>query len=265
MTAACGRGDAPNPAVAVAPRDGGLAAGSGGPAAEPFDTELVDARIYERRANDKGIDARAKIAGRRVEIHARLGTPLAGAIEANEVLTLELSDARSDAADQTAGTVLMGDRTRTIVDFDSWLDPARADILAHAELVGLWRVQYAARSLPIGGGVRTPKIDAFIYDGQYIIVGLPVGETWPAPPRSDRYRLPARWLTGSAGDESLQMRIPVGGWQTIATFEHEGMARRLVMFETGARWPIERVRKPADAAEPELALVASAVATQSAR
>lgn len=260
LAGACGRSDPP-PAARVAPAPEPAAGSGGGAAVEPFDTAVVEVRIYERRADDKGVDARAKLEGRWVELHAPLGTPLAAAIEANEVLSLELSDAPRSAAEHASATLLMGERTRQVVDFEAWMMPAMVDTLPHAELVGLWRVPAAARSLPIEGGTRTPVLDAFVYDGQYLVVATPRGASWPAPAHGDRHRLPARWLTGTGGDESLQMRIPIGGWQTIASFYLEGKARRLVMFEDGAIWPIERVRKPADADAAERDLATSAAAT----
>ena len=102
--------------------------------------------------------------------------------------------------------------------------------------------------------MRSPGVPQFAYDGKFVVVRLFSEKEWMWKTKDDRYKLESRWQTEKDGRELLQYRVPFGGWETLAAMVFEGKARRFVLAESDTTWPLERVRKPADADEDDRAL-----------
>lgn len=223
-------------------------AGDPTPAAEPGSEapgETIEVRIVERHNREAGIEHRVSIAGRRGTLYAGADTALAAAAEANEVLKLELASRSGSEADHAGGALAYDGDTRRILAFDGWMLPA--DTLSHGSLVGVWRVPKAGREFGENGTIHTPGVAQFAYDGKYVVV-RPPGET-------ELRKLESRWVTGADGRDELQIRTPAGEWKPLAASMYEGKARRFLLAQTERAWPLERVRKPADADADDRALV----------
>ena len=207
--------------------------------------ETVEVRIVDRHNTDAGIEHRVTVAGRRGTLFAANDTALAAATEANEVITAELAIRSGNETDHAGGALLVDGETRPIVAFDAWLLPA--DTISHGTLVGVWRVPLAGREFGENGKILTPRFAQFAYDGKFVVLRL-AGDT-------ELRKLESRWVTSAAGHDELQYRAPSGAWEPLAATMFEGKARRFVLADTAHPWPLERVRKAADADKDDRALV----------
>ncbi|HET6584831.1 MAG TPA: hypothetical protein VFG69_15340, partial [Nannocystaceae bacterium] len=180
-------------------------------------------------------------------------TPLSAAAEANDVLTLVLATTPGTDADHPKGALERDGVTYRVESFTGWMQPA--DAVSHDTLVGVWRVPKSARERWSPGAVRHPGIPQFAYDGKWIVLPLLTEKDWMWKTPDDRYKVESRWQQEPDGREVLQYRAPFGGWETLAAMVFEGKARRFVLAESDTTWPLERVRKPADADEDDRALV----------
>lgn len=216
--------------------------------------QTVEVRLVERHKNDDGIEARISVDGRRAALFAGLDTPLAAAIDANEILKLELGREPGTEGDRPSGAVELAGVVHRVVAFDAWMLPA--DTISHGALVGVWRVPKAGREVwnPAAKTVRSPGIPQFAYDGKYVVVRLFTEKDWMWKSKDDRYKLESRWVAGADGRDELQYKPPFGDWTPLAASVYEGKARRLVLAESDRTWPLERVRKAADADEDDRAL-----------
>jgi hypothetical protein len=207
--------------------------------------ETLEVRIVERHNVGGGIEHRVSIDGRRGTLVAANDTALAAAAESNEVLKLELAARSGSEVDHAGGALVYEGETRRVLSFDAWMLPA--DTVSHGALVGVWRVPKAGREFGENGTIHTPGVAQFAYDGQYVVAKLP-GDT-------ELRKLETRWVTVPDGRDELQVRAPSDAWQPLAASMFEGKARRFLLAQTDRTWPLERVRKAADAFADDRALV----------
>jgi hypothetical protein len=213
----------------------------------------VEVVIVQRSYVGWGSAHRVSLAGERGMLYAGAGTPLSAATEANDVLVLELSTAPASEADHPKGALERDGVTYRVASFTGWMQPA--DEVSHDTLVGVWRVPKAARERWSPKGMRNASVSQFAYDGRSVVLRLLTEKDWMWKTKDDLYALESRWQTQPDGREILQYRAPFGGWETLAAMVFEGKARRFVLAESDTTWPLERVRKPADADEDDRALV----------
>lgn len=216
--------------------------------------DTLEVVITQRSYIGWGSANKITMAGERGMLYASVATPLSAAMEANDVLTLVLSTAPATEADRPKGALERDGVTYRVASFTGWMQPA--DTVSHDTLVGVWRVPKTGRERWSPAGPRTASVPQFAYDGKFVVLRLFSEKEWMGKTKDDRYKLESRWETQPDGREVLQYRTPFGGWETLAAMAFEGKARRFVLAESDATWPLERVRKPADADEDDRALVA---------
>lgn len=100
-----------------------------------------------------------------------------------------------------------------------------------------------------------PGMARFAYDGKHVVVQLFTLKAWMWRNADDLYRLESRWVKRPDGGDELQYRPPFADWQPLAASVLEDSKWTFVMVDSDTTWPLERVRREADAEAGDRALL----------